>query len=69
MKQIGIPQKYITDYIEKNIVYLYEGFKIAPISQDDTPELYDMLNQIKGEVYAVLPDTFPERENQKYNFF
>lgn len=68
MKQIGIPQKYITDYIKKNIVYLYEGFKITPISQDDTPELYDILNQIKGEVYAVLPDPFPEMENQKYNF-
>lgn len=52
MKQIGFPPKDITDFVEHNIVYLYNDKKVV-INEETEPELSSYLH---SGVYAVIPE-------------
>lgn len=55
MKQMGFPTKDIKDFVEHNIVYLYNQKKVF-INEKTEPELSSYLQKVNGCVYAVVPE-------------
>ena len=58
MRQMGFPEECIEAYIQDGSVYLYDGFHREKITAITHPEIKATIDDLYGEVYAVMLDHF-----------